>query len=577
MVRTQVRSLPGTLPSVAVAQLAERIEPSHLVLGFGSGHPHALRPPTNTYTPTNPKGLRGGPIMAKFSKHNHINPTAPVQTRGASLATFEGGRAHAPELESELFLMAATYMAGEDSFYESAATREDRFADLVRRTVAVNPEFVARFALYLRNELKVRSASIVLAAEYVAAGGERGRPVIDSVLRRGDEPAEMIGYWHGRHGRTLPMAVKRGVADGAVRLYNERSALRYDGLGRGVRMADVLELTHPKARDAMQNALFKWLLDHRHHGDAVADPRVLPMLAAADALATVPVDERRAVLDERGSVALVEAGTSWERLSGWLPGGMDAAAWESAIPSMGVMALIRNLRNFDERGIGPAAVETVLERITDASEVEKARLFPYQVWAAYKHAPSDDWKRALGITLELTTSNIPALDRTLVVIDMSGSMQATVSNRSTMSRVEVAAVMAVVTAKRSADVDVVIFGHTNRAVKLRKGASVLAGVDRLVNKIGVVGHATLGHTAIAAHFNAKKHDRVMLFTDDQMHDAGSVDVSSVPLVYTVDLAGYRPRSLPSGGRGRYTLAGFSDATFRLVPTLEAGRDASWPF
>ena len=515
--------------------------------------------------------------MAKFSKINRINPSAPVKTLGATLVTNEGGRGYALDVESELFLMAATYLAGEDTFYERAEQREARFVDLVHRVVAANPHFVVRLAPYLRNELKVRTASIVLAAEYVAAGGERGRPVIDSVLRRGDEPAEMIGYWHSRHGRRLPMAVKRGVADAVVRLYNERSALRYDGHGRGVRMADVIELTHPKARDAKQSALFKWLLDRRHHNDAVADPEVLPMLAAAEDLAAVPADERRALLDERGPEALAQAGTSWERLSGWLPGGLDAAAWESVIPSMGVMALIRNLRNFDEQDISPAAVETVLGRITDTDEVAKARLFPYQVWAAYKHAPSDNWKRALGTTLELTTQNIPALDRTLVVIDMSGSMQGPVSNRSVMSRVEVAAVMAAVTAKRSASADVVIFGFTNEAVKLRKGASVLGSVDRLVKMLGVVGHATNGHSAIAAHYKPRRHDRVVLFTDDQMHDAGMVDISAVPLIYTVDLAGYRPRSLPSGGRGRYTLAGFSDATFSLMPTLEAGRDADWPF
>ena len=100
---------------------------------------------------------------------------------------------------------------------------------------------------------------------------------------------------------------------------------------------------------------------------------------------------------------------------------------------MGVMALVRNLRNFDEAGIGDRTVDAVIDKITDPAEVAKARLFPYQVWAAYKHAPSDNWKRALGRTLELTVQNIPALDATLVVIDTSGSMQATVANRSTMS------------------------------------------------------------------------------------------------------------------------------------------------
>src|SRR5205814_7197472 len=167
------------------------------------------------------------------------------------------------------------------------------------------------------------------------------------------------------------------------------------------------------------------------------------------------------------------------RLSGWLPGGMDAEAWEVVIPSMGVMALVRNLRNFDQAGISELAIEHVIAKVADAGEVARARLFPYQVWAAYKHSPSDNWKRALGRTLEVTVSNVPALDGTLVVIDTSGSMQATVSGRSTMSRVEVAAVMAMATAKRASNVDVVIYGQTNALVRTLEGMSVPRGVDKL--------------------------------------------------------------------------------------------------
>lgn len=516
--------------------------------------------------------------MAKFSaKHIRINRTAPVKTTGARTLTYESGLGYAPDLESELFLMAATYMAGEASFYESVADRETRFVELVHQVTASNPAFVARLAPYLRNELKIRSASIMLAAEYVAAGGEGGRTVVAAVLQRADEPAEMIGYWHSRHGRSLKMAIKRGVADATVRLYSERSALRYDGVGRGVRMADVIELTHPKARDAKQSALFKWLLDRRHHNDAVADPVVLPKLAAAAEQAAIPTEDRRAVLEAAGPQALAKAGTSWERLAGWLPGGMDAQAWEATIPSMGVMALIRNLRNFDEQGISRTSVDRVLSRITDADEVAKARLFPYHVWAAYAHAPSDNYKRALGTTLTLTTQNIPTLHHTLVVIDMSGSMQSPVTNRSVMTRVEVAAVMAAVTAKKSANTDVVIFGATNKKVPMVQGASVLGIVKDLVQMVGVVGHSTMGHTAIADHYDPKRHDRVVMFTDDQQQDAGRVDISNVPVIYTVDLAGYRPRSTPAGQRGRYTIGGFSDATFAIMETLEAGRNAEWPF
>ena len=49
----------------------------------------------------------------------------------------------------------------------------------------------------------------------------------------------------------------------------------------------------------------------------------------------------------------------------------------------------------DEAGISEGAVDAVIAKVTDGGEVARARLFPYQVWAAYKHAPSDNWRRAL--------------------------------------------------------------------------------------------------------------------------------------------------------------------------------------
>ena len=519
--------------------------------------------------------------MSKFSgtraRPLRPNLTAPVRTVGVRTLTHEGGHAYLRDAESELFLLAATNMVGEDTFYERAAVRDDRFVALVRQVTAANPAFVAGFAPYLRSTLRMRSASVVMAAEYVAAGGPHGRAVVNAVLQRPDEPAEMLGYWIATHGRHVPMAVKRGVADAVRRMYDERAVLRYDGLSRQVRMADVIELTHPQPRDDRQSALFRWLLDRRHHDDAIADANVLPVLAAAAELEAVPADDRRATLRARGPAALAEAGFSWERLSGWLPGGMDAEAWTNVIPSMGVMALVRNLRNFDEAGISDETVDAVIAKITDVDEVAKARLFPYQVWSAYHHAPSDNWKRALGRTLDLTVANIPRLDNTLVVIDTSSSMQAPVSGKSKLTRVEVAAVMAMATVRRARDVDVVIFGHGNARVKGLGGASVLSGVAKVVGLVGSVGHSTFGHTAIAKHFDPARHQRVVIFTDDQQHDSGRVRLDHVPLIYTFNLAGYRPSALPSGERGRYTLGGFTDATFTVMKVLENRRDAAWPF
>jgi len=527
--------------------------------------------------------------MTKFSGTARrplvANVTAAVRTTTRRARTFEGGRAYERDAESDLFLLAATNMVGEDTFYERAEQRDARFVELVHQVTESNPEFIAGadpaagrvgLAQYLRQTMLMRSAAVVMAAEYVAAAGQHGRSVVARALQRPDEPAELLGYWLSTYGRRIPMPVKRGVADAVRRLYNERAVLRYDGLTRRLRMADVIELTHPEPKDAAQSALFRYLLDRRHHGDAVAGEQ-LPVLAAAAELAAVAEGERRAVLRRRGPAALAEAGYSWERLSGWLPDGMDAEAWEAVIPSMGVMALVRNLRNFDQAGLSERAVDAVIAKVTDRGEVAKARLFPYQVWAAYRHARSDNWQRALGRTLEFTIGNIPKLDGTLVVIDTSGSMSGSVSGRSKMARVEVAAVMALATAKAARQVDVVIYGETDAPVPGLAGTSVLRGVEQVVRLVGSVGHATYGHTAIARYFDPSRHRRVVLFTDDQQHDSGRVRLGHVPVIYTFNLAGYAPSALPAGERGRYTLDGFSDATFTAMAVLEAGREATWPF
>ena len=92
-----------------------------------------------------------------------------------------------------------------------------------------------------------------------------------------------------------------------------------------------------------------------------------------------------------------------------------------------------------------------------------------------------------------------------------------------------------------------------------------------------MGHSTMGHTAISRWFDPKRHRRVVVFTDDQQQDSGRVRLDHVPLIYTFNLAGYRPSALPAGEHGRYTLGGFTDATFRVMSVLESGHQAEWPF
>lgn len=522
--------------------------------------------------------------MSKFSGPSNVIRSGrhPISTTGRSVTNHEGSRSWELDPKAELFLLGAVNMVGEDTFYESAAVRDARFVDLIHWVTKEDPDWILGkfrpagirtsdgFAKYLRGELKMRSASIVVACEYVWAGGAFGRQVINAVCQRPDEPAEILGYWLSKHGRQIPQPIKRGVADAVCRLYTERNVIKWDSGRKAISFADVIELVHPKPRDVNQGQLFKYLLDQAHHGDGREGE--LELISRDKGLLGLPEVARRPHLRHHG----LESTWSWERLAGWLPGGMDAEAWAAVIPNMGVMALIRNLRNFDGACITEGAIDTVIDQITDVDQVVKSRVFPYQVWSAYREAPSDNWKRALGRTLDYATTNTPELPgRTLVLIDTSGSMQAPVSGRSTIARVEVAAVMGAAMAKRNADrVDLGIFAQGTGLVQLVRGWATLDVVRTVVDSIGVVGHATYLNNAIRQLWD--EHDRVVVFTDDQAQD-NHVDVSDVPRIYTFDLGGYGRSSKENGKGGRFLFGGFSDSALAAIPVLENSGHAGWPF
>jgi hypothetical protein len=496
----------------------------------------------------------------------------------ASGATFEGAPGFARDAKGELFLLAVTNLVGEDTFYEAAADRDARFTSLVRELAVSEPDWTARLIGWLRTGANLRSASLIAAAEFVAARLAAGltgsnRTVIATVLQRADEPGELLGYWFATHGRVVPKPVKRGVADAAVRLYSERSLLKWDSALRSVRFADVLELTHPTPAAAWQNALFRYAIDRRHdRPDTV--PAELATITARAELMALPVADRRAVLADPRRLAA--AGMTWESLAGWLQGPLDAAAWQAVIPSIGYMALLRNLRNFDEAGVPDHVAEQVAARLADPAQVAASRQLPMRFLSAYRAAPSLRWAAALEKALAASLAGVPSLGgRTLVLVDRSGSMFGPVSARSQLTRADAAAVFGTALAVRAKQADLVEFGTGSAPVRFRRAESVL----RVLDRFGELGGT---NTAEAVRRHYRGHDRVAIVTDEQawIDARGSDPTRAVPStvpVYTWNLAGYRFGHGPSGGGARHTFGGLTDAGYAMIPLLEAGRDGDWPF
>jgi hypothetical protein len=518
--------------------------------------------------------------MAKFNiRTATVARRSPVVTTNAPAGiTYEGAPGYARDAKSELFLLAVATMVGEATFYEDAATRDARLEGLVARVAVEDPQWMSRFVHWLRDGANMRSASLVSALQaakaMVDAGLPGSRQIVDSALQRADEPGEALAWWTGRYGRAIPKPVKRGIADAVRRLYTPFALLRYDTATKGFRFGDVLELTHPAPATPEQGGLFAWALDRRHdrEGDV---PASLPMVSANAALRRAAADDPRVLLDVD---ALRAAGMTWEDALSLAGPTVDRAAlWTALIPTMGYMALIRNLRGFDEARVPDEVADRVAQRLADPDQVVRSRQFPFRFLAAYRATQSLRWAPALERALHASLRQVPALPgRTLILVDLSGSMYSPAAgDRSKLMRADAAKVFGAALALRAAAPTLVWFDSESGRVRVPGGIALLKLVEAFPRR----GGGTNTATAVRRWYD--RHDRVVIVTDEQAHYDGDRDVTvgvprTVP-VYTWNLGGYRLGHAPSGLGARHTFGGLTDAAFQAIPLLERRQDADWPF
>lgn len=522
--------------------------------------------------------------MAKFSRKAKPNITAPLKSSTEfDTLTHEGGEGVAWDDKTALFLLGVTNMVSEDTFYEDKGARDKRFLDLTRKVAAADPEWIAGFIPYLRDEMNMRSASVVLAVEAVRAllgTGQKKvnlRSMINSAIVRADEPGELIAYYISQYGKNIPQPIKRGVSDAVVRLYTERNALKYDGQSRDVRMGDVIDLTHPIPLSPQQSGVFKYLLERRHNRDWPNGYEGLDIINKAHQIDSIPVEERRTKL-LAGEIDFSDSGFTWERVSGWINGPMDAPVWEAIIPQMGYMALLRNLRNFDEASINDASKKYVKTKLSDKNEVARSRQFPFRFYSAYRNTHSVVWSETLEAALNAAVLNIPTFNgKTLVLTDLSGSMSGFLSGRSKVQRMEVGAVFAACLAARN-EVTLVPYATSHAVVEVPRGVSALRLAESTLKDAHLLGGGTDTFAALEATYQAGVHQRVVIFTDEQSFAGRRAVLNKIDVpIYNFNLAGYAQGHMPVGQKQRYEFGGFNDSGFKAIQLLEQNTSVKWPW
>lgn len=519
--------------------------------------------------------------MARFAVPSA--PVVPPPSRPWSLGngatvsrTRNGGTAYVDgDPRTELFNAAVSGLLA-DGFYESADAAVARLRGLAAECALVDPEWMQSFIPWLRAGANLRSASVVLAAEYAATGADGSRAVIAAACQRADEPGELLAYWRSFHGRTVPSRVKRGLSDACARLYTERATARWDGQGKGYRFGDVLEVVHAKPRDAKQSALYKYLLDRRKHPVEQA-PEILNATRTLRRFMDAPPELRSAWRNGGEPLPVL---LSWERLAADTPGGLDAEWWGHLVThgNMGLMAVLRNLNNFDRAFVKDAAVvDTIKRMLSDPTAIAASGLLPYRFLTAYMASESDRWRESLEAGADAALANLPGFTgHTAIMVDCSGSMQSPVGagkSRLPLQLTQLAAFVAEALARRCELSTIACYGTDVQAViapQLHVG--VLKSAARPEYR---PAGGTSTWRCVEQVYHAQRPDRIVVLTDEQTGDA---DTGTPVPVVTWNLAGYGQHQAHHGQRNRYLVSGYSDAALQTLPdVILHGSSGRWPW
>ncbi|HEX3917897.1 MAG TPA: TROVE domain-containing protein [Caulobacteraceae bacterium] len=414
--------------------------------------------------------------------------------------THEGAPAIPLSTEQLLRRSVLSCLLWEDEFYEDGEAIADRIVALASE---VRPEVTAALAVEARERFKLRHAPLILLTALVktARGTSLAADTIARVIQRADEISELVAiYWRGGR-KPLAKQLKLGLAR-AFAKFDAYQLAKYDRDGP-VKLRDVLFLVHAKPRDEAQAALFKGLAER-----TLATPDTWEVALSGGA------DKRE----------------TFERLL--------------AERKLGYLALLRNLRNMDQAGVDEAAVKAAILARRGAE-----RVLPFRYVAAARAAPRfEPW---LDQALSEAVLAGPVFEgRTLVLVDVSGSMAARLSARSDLTRMDAAATLASII---PGDVRVFTFSQEVVEVPPRRG---MAGVD------AVLGSQPHGGTYLGkavAQLNRAPHERLIVVTDEQSHDA--VPAPAAAKAYMVNVASARN----GVGYGPWTrIEGFSEAVLDFI-------------
>ena len=326
---------------------------------------------------------------------------------GADRVNEAGGSAYALSSQQALAQYAVTGCFTR-TFYSDAENQLEQVLELCEQ---VDSAFIAKTALYCREHGFMKDMPALLCAVLAKRDLALLEQVFDRVIDNGKMLRNFVQIVRsGVTGRkSLGSAPKRLVRHWLESRSPEQ--VFRSSLGQSPSFSDILKMVHLKPESAEREALYGWMIGRPYDADQLPD-----QVKSFEAF-------------KQGAISEVPD-VPFQMLTA-LP--LDRRAWSTIARRAPWQMTRMNLNTFARHDVfdDVALVRQITDRLRSEAEIRKARVFPYQLLAAYKNAGKRVPKRivnALQDAMEIAIRNVPQLPGKIVVCpDISGSMHSPVT------------------------------------------------------------------------------------------------------------------------------------------------------
>jgi 60 kDa SS-A/Ro ribonucleoprotein len=457
------------------------------------------------------------------------------------------------------------------TFYATAETQLKTVIELCR---GIEPEFIARTAIYARERGFMKDMPALLCAVLSV----KDRALLGRVFPRVIDNGKMLRNFvqimrSGAVGRkSLGTAPRRLVREWLEARSDEQVFTA--SVGQTPSIADIVRMVHPRPKSTARAALYAYLV-----GRAVE-------------AASLPVVVSKYEAFKQGARAETP-NVPFQMLTA-LNLGKDE--WVAIATNASWQMTRMNLNTFARHGVfeRKGMAELIAARLRDPKAIASARAFPYQLMAAYATVDARvpaPVREALQDAMEIAITNVPAIEgKVYVCPDVSGSMQSAVTGyrkgaTSTIRCIQVAALVTAAILRRNPLAEVLPFEARVVKIDINPRDSVMTNAEKLA-KIGG-GGTNCSAPLTKLNSRGKTGDLVIFVSDNESWvDAGGGRGTATlrewnsfrkrnPNAKLVCIDLQPNRTTQAAERDDVlNIGGFSDRIFEVVSEFAAGRLAA---